>query len=392
MKAQLPKGVKIAFTFPGGWKRRHKNGTTEDYSGRTFDHTDVAYLDYLMGTLKPYRVAYGREWPVDLYWNLVAYAEERSDRFSLAESDLSDVHKDDRAREATLGDVLGWRKRQSPDWDDSDYDPSLDAGEELRDHVRRDRYGHVHKVRRYELTANARYISGAKRKEDDDPSVFVTVGLREDCTRENARYAALEGAMGRNEPGEDWEPPLSVRWIVLRNLEARGVRVYRFKPGKRHKGACHVFWVCGQVREFVGSEFRPVPGSWANDQAFIRQDHWGWFLRKYNQLRSLDQVLSEERWPMIHKDPRQCYALINRVLLEIEKELVHLEIDEACREFLGVACDEVREKLAETLDPNKEPEFDMDTFLTKLLDEMMGMSAKQIKRLAAMKRPSTPAY
>jgi hypothetical protein len=412
--------------FIMGWKRTHSDGRVEDMTGMKFDQVGVDYLDYLLGHFSPFvkkeRTKYCEYQYCHIWWRIWFYSKfERPDRWSMTltretvKKELVKLSPEELKRElilqATLGDVIHWRKTQAPQWDDGDYDPAFDSGEELRDRVKRTRYGDFYDLRHRAFEGAQWLRVGDRRPEtDDDPSPHVTVGLdpKKGSVKDFAQYAINEGLRGYGESMDDWTPSLPMRWVCIRNMEKRGTKVYRMKKTIRtviRTVVCHntetdmkevhhipfsitekgkarytVFQKDGPALEMpAGSEWCPVDGG----KDFIRMDLYKWWMVQWNKLRSLAQVLKEERWSSIDKDPRECWKIIHKMLKEIERHLEEIQAEgtpekellpESFIAELGGMCEDIRDLARYILDPS----------LTKERDEIDDLERLDIDRLIVM--------
>jgi hypothetical protein len=431
--------------FIMGWTRTHADGRKEDLTGVRFDEVGVDYLDYLLGHFGPFvkkeRTKYCEYQYCHIWWRIWFYSKfERPDRWSMTltretvKKELIKLSPEELKRElilqATLGDVIHWRKKQEPQWDDGDYDPAFDSGEELRDSVRRSRYGDIYDIAKVEILEATRIeteegiriehsptlkncphlrngaswlrVGDRKPETDDDPSPHVTVGLdpKKGSVKDFAQYAINEGLRGYGESMDDWTPSLPMRWVCIRNMEARGTKCYRFKGLKakdvygvkdgetipftslkaRDSRPCFALFQKGKSRlEMSGSEWRPVDGG----KDFIRIDLYQWWMVQWNKLRSLAQVLKEERWMTIDKDPRETWKVIHKMLKEIERHLEEIQAEgtpekellpESFIAELGGMCEDIRDLARYILDPS----------LIKERDEIDDMNRLDIDRLIVM--------
>lgn len=258
-----------------------------------FDETDIEYLDYLLGHLKPYRFVDGKKYPNTLYWRIALYAEEQKHRF---EGALQGFTKDsqhtfpeklekkdrrlDKGGHAVFGE--GW------------YDAIEDSPEALR---------HA------SIVAGRRLMKPRRKYEDSDPSPHAVMGVTiRNHAKDSLKWAAehlliadRDGYSG--ELTDDWLPSDSQVGIVLRNLRERGTKLEFVEGVLNIPDSSEVIRLPRKRKE-------PLPKSCPQDVAqalnekptMVNMAHWSHALREYNRLRTFGQIIRESRLESLREE------------------------------------------------------------------------------------------
>lgn len=380
-------------TFLFEWTRTHAEGRKENYSLKSFDSVGVDYLDYILGAYSPWmKKSNGKynpwkdgdaEHPIycHIWWRVWWYSTYTAPhRFSLAHSSRNqdkNLDAEEKSLEASLKDVMHYREVTSPDWDDEDFDPAYDDSERKDYRIKRNRHGDVYVSQRDELHSGAQWIKVGVRKPitDDDPSPFITIGVitdgnddeeTKDLLEKQAQWSLGEGLRGYGEPNDEYLPPLALRWKVLKNIEARGTRIYRHKRKEEvqsveirvnsdlndilmlpvgtyttvyqppQKSKYVIYRKDDTPIEMIGSEWCPQVSK-KGDVTFIRKDLHEYSLIVWNKLLAITQLLREERWitlvqdrPNPHATPTdkevdECRKLLMKTFFDMENDLQSTE-------------------------------------------------------------------